>query len=237
MILVLRSAVFTVWMYVTLFLFGFGCIPLLAFPGGAHWAIRNWAKGILWGLRVFCGMRVVVRGREYLPTGAALIASKHQGELDGIAPLALLDDPCFVLKRELMKVPVVGWYAGGSGMIPVDRSGGSRTIKALGAMAAQRLSEARQLLIFPEGTRQEPGAPPKYKSGVSALYRDLAIPCVPVATNSGLFWPPRGLLRHPGTCVYEFLPPIQPGLARQAFMAELEKRIETATNALVAQGR
>jgi 1-acyl-sn-glycerol-3-phosphate acyltransferase len=235
--IVLRSALFTVWMYVTLLALGIGCLPLLLHRGGAHWAIRTWASGILWGLRVFCGTRVEVRGAQYRPTGAALIASKHQGELDGIAPFALLDDPCFVLKSELMKVPVVGWYAAGSRMIPVNRGGGSNAVKALSALAQERLVEARQIVIFPEGTRQLPGAPPHYKSGVSALYRDLEFPCVPLATNSGLFWPARGLLRYPGTCVYEFLEPIPPGLARAEFMAELEKRIETATDALIAQGR
>lgn len=235
--LVLRSAVFTVWMFATLILLGIGCLPLLLTRRGALWAIQTWAKGILWALRVFCGMRVEVRGVQHRPGGAALVASKHQGELDGIAPFALLDDPCFVLKEELMRLPILGWYAASSRMIPVNRGGGSAAVKALSAAAKDRLTEARQIVIFPEGTRQLPGAPPAYKSGVSALYRDLGFPCVPVATNSGLFWPAKGLLRYPGVCVYEFLEPIPPGLPRAAFMRELEERIETASTALAAEAK
>ncbi len=234
---VLRSAVFTVWMYATLIAFGLGCLPLIGARRGALWAIQAWSRAVLWGLRVIVGLRVEVRGSQYRPTGAALVAAKHQGELDGIAPFALLDDPCFVLKRELMGVPSVGWYAARSRMIPVDRGGGSTAVKALNAAARDRLTAASQIIIFPEGTRQVPGAPPAYKSGVSALYRDLEFPCVPVATNSGLFWPPKGLLRYPGVCVYEFLEPIPPGLKRADFMHLLQGRIETATSALVAEAR
>jgi len=234
---VLRSALFAVWMYATLILFGVGCLPMIGVRRGALWAIRGWSRGILWGLRVIVGLKVEVRGEQYRPKGPALVASKHQGELDGIAPFVLLDDPCFVLKRELMRLPILGWYAARSRMIPVDREGGSKTVRALSAAARDRLTEARQIVIFPEGTRQVPGAPPDYKSGVSALYRDMDSPCVPLATNSGLFWPPKGLLRYPGTCVYEFLEPIPPGLKRADFMRLLEERIETASTALTAEGR
>ncbi|OYX31926.1 MAG: 1-acyl-sn-glycerol-3-phosphate acyltransferase [Caulobacterales bacterium 32-69-10] len=204
---------------------------------GALWAIATWSRGIVWGLRVIVGLRVEMRGRQHRPSGPALVASKHQGELDGIAPFVLLDDPCFVLKRELMRLPILGWYAARSRMIPVNREGGSKAVKALSAAARDRLTEARQIVIFPEGTRQLPGAAPDYKSGVSALYRDMDAPCVPLATNSGLFWPPRGLLRYPGVCVYEFLEPIPPGLKRADFMRQLEERIETASTALAAEGR
>jgi 1-acyl-sn-glycerol-3-phosphate acyltransferase len=235
--IVLRSALFAVWMYGTLVVLGLAGLPLIVTRRGALWAIQTWARGILWGLRVIVGMKVELRGVQHRPSGPGLVASKHQGELDGIAPFALLDDPCFVLKRELMRLPILGWYAASSRMIPVDRGGGSAAVKALSAAARDRLTEARQIIIFPEGTRQLPGAPPAYKSGVSALYRDLDFPCVPVATNSGLFWPAKGLLRYPGVCVYEFLEPIPPGLKRADFMRTLEERIETASTALAAEAR
>jgi len=235
--IVLRSALFAVWMYGTLVVLGLIGLPLIATRRGALWAIQVWARGILWGLRVIVGMEVEMRGLQHRPSGPALVASKHQGELDGVAPFALLDDPCFVLKRELMRLPILGWYARSSRMIPVDRGGGSAAVKALSAAAKDRLTEARQIVIFPEGTRQLPGAPPDYKSGVAALYRDLDFPCVPVATNSGLFWPAKGLLRHPGVCVYEFLEPVPPGLKRADFMRTLQERIETASTALAAEAR
>jgi 1-acyl-sn-glycerol-3-phosphate acyltransferase len=140
-----------------------------------------------------------------------------------------------VLKRELMRLPVLGWYAKAAGMIPIDRGGGSATVRALSDNAADQLKTPRQIVIFPEGTRKLPGAPPDYKSGVAALYRDLGLPCTPVATNSGLHWPARGLVMRPGLVVYEFLEPIPPGLKRAEFMRLLEARIETASNALLEE--
>jgi 1-acyl-sn-glycerol-3-phosphate acyltransferase len=214
-------------------LLGVLCLPLLAFRRGALWAVRLWARLTLWGLKAFAGLRVDVRGLQHRPKGAALIAAKHQGELDGIAPFVFLDDPCFVLKKELMRLPILGWYAARSGMIPIDRDAGSKAVRTLSADARDRLREERQIIIFPEGTRQEPGAPPDYKSGVAALYRDLGFACTPMATNSGLFWPARGFLRRPGVAVYEFLEPIPAGLKRADFMRTLEARIEAASNALL----
>jgi 1-acyl-sn-glycerol-3-phosphate acyltransferase len=136
-----------------------------------------------------------------------------------------------------MRLPILGWYAARAGMIPIDRGGGSKTVRALNAAVLDRLTHARQIVIFPEGTRQEPGAAPAYKSGVAGLYRDLAFPCTPMATNSGLFWPPKGLIRRPGLCIYEFLEPIPPGLKRGEFMRLLQERIETASAALLAESQ
>lgn len=234
--MVMRSVAFMVWMYGLLFLLGILALPTLLGPRrGSILAIRLWAKLTLWGLHRFVGLKVEVRGVEFFPDGSALTAFKHQSMLDAIAPFAMLDDPCFVLKRELMWLPIFGWYAARSRMIPVNRGGGSAAVKAMSAAAVQRLRESRQIVIFPEGTRKDPGAKPAYKSGVSALYRDLEFPCTPVATNCGMFWPPHGIVRRPGVAVYQFLPPIEPGLERAEFMRALEERIETATDALVSE--
>ena len=181
------------------------------------------------------GLTVEFRGLEHRPKGAALIAAKHLGMLDTISPFLSLSDPCYVLKRELMRLPIFGWFAGKTAMIPVDRGGGSVAVRALSAAAADRLRDERQILIFPEGTRKEPGEPPQYKGGVAALYRDLALPCTPMATNSGLFWPAHGFVRRPGVAVFEYLEAIPPWLPRAEFMRRLETQIETATNALLAE--
>jgi 1-acyl-sn-glycerol-3-phosphate acyltransferase len=235
--MVLRSAVYAVFLIGSMLAEGLVCLPWLVGP--RRWAMgpmRSWAKLQLWGLEVIAGVRVEFRGLEHRPTGSAIVASKHQGELDGFAPFAVLPDPCFVLKRELMRLPVLGWYARAAGMIPIDRGGGSAAVKALSAAALAAIEDGpRQVIIFPEGTRKLPGAPPDYKSGVAALYRDLGLPCTPVATNSGRHWPAKGLLMRPGVVVYEFLPSIPPGLKRAEFMRTLEERIETAANALLAQ--
>jgi 1-acyl-sn-glycerol-3-phosphate acyltransferase len=195
--------------------------------------IRAWAKFVLFGLRWIAGVKVEVRGLQHRPTGAALIAAKHQGMLDVIAPFAFLDDACFVMKKELMPLPFFGWFAWKTKMIAVDRSAHSKALKDMVRQARARHAEGRQILIFPEGTRGEIGAPADYKPGIAALYRDLDSPCWPVATNSGVHWPAHGFKRYPGTIVFEFLPPIPAGLKRAGFMAELENRIETASTALL----
>lgn len=232
---VVRSGLYAVWLVGLLILMGIVCLPaLLAARPAVLGVLRAWCRAQLWGLRWIVGLRVEFRGLEHRPTGPALIAAKHQAELDAIAPFAVLPDPCFVLKRELMRLPILGWYTRAAQMIPIDRGGGSNTVKALSQAAAERLREPRQLVIFPEGTRKLPGAPPAYKGGVAALYRDLELPCTPVATNSGLFWPAKGMLFRPGLAVFQFLEPIPPGLHRAEFMRQIEGRIEAATAALLA---
>lgn len=233
---VTRSLIFTVWLYGLMVVLGLLGLPLLLLP--RPWVIalvHVWIRLVLWGLRVMVGLRVEFRGLEHKPPGAAIIAAKHLGMLDTIAPFQVMRDPCFVLKKELMRLPIYGWFARKTAHIPVNRGGGSTAVRELSAAAADRLRHDRQIVIFPEGTRKEPDEPPRYKSGVAALYRDLALPCIPMATNSGLFWPAHGFVRKPGVAVFQFLPPIPPGLPRAAFMRELETRIETATNALLAE--
>lgn len=233
---VVRSLIFTAWLYGLIIGLGLAGAPLLLGPrAGIMWLVRLWTRLVLWGLDKIVGQTIEVRGLEYRPTGPALVAAKHLGMLDTIAPFAFLPDPCFVLKRELMKIPVYGWFAAKTGMIPVNRGGGSQAVRDLSDAARDRLAEVRQVLIFPEGTRKEVGAPPRYKHGVAGLYRDLHLPCTPMATNSGVFWPAHGFIRRPGVVVFEFLEPIQPGVHRGEFMRRLERRIEKASNALLAE--
>ena len=234
--IVARSLAYSLWLYGTMFGLGLIGLPsLLAGRRAVMAVVKLWVRMQFWGLRRLAGVKVEFRGLEHRPEGAGLVAAKHQGQLDTIAPFAVLPDPCFVLKRELMGLPVFGWYAKATRMIPVDRGGGSQAVRALSEAAAERLGEAREILIFPEGTRRAPGAEPRYKHGVAALYRDLGFPCTPMATNSGLCWPAGGFPFRPGTVVFEFLEPIPPGLSRAAFMRELETRIETASDRLLAE--
>jgi len=226
-----RSLLFTAYFYLLSTASVLGAVPTALF--GPRRALIGWMafwnRATLAGLAAICGVRVEIRGREHLPTGGALIAGKHQCMLDAFAPFSYLPDPTLVMKKELMWIPFMGWYSTLSGMIVIDRGGHSTALRKM-------MDDGRQLVIFPEGHRQDPGAPPDYKPGIAALYRDLAIPCIPVATNSGVHWPAHGFLRKPGVVVYEYLEPIPAGLKRAAFMAELERRIETASNALLAAG-
>ena len=206
-------------------------LPRQAMMAGMRW----WAAMVLLGLRWLTGVRIEVRGLEHRPTGAALIAAKHMWMLDTIAPFVFLPDVCFVLKKQLLAVPFYGWHARKARMIAIDRDAHARALKELVAAARDRLRESRQIIIFPEGTRKTPGDPPDYKPGVAGLYRDLGLPCTPMATNSGAHWPAHGIMRRPGTVVFEFLPAIPAGLKRADFMRELQAQIEAASAALLVE--
>ncbi len=195
-----------------------------------------WARVSLWGLKWIAGLDYEVRGRENIPAGPVLISSKHLSMWETMATHVLVRHPATVMKRQLLMVPGYGWYARKAKMIVIDRDAGPSAIRSMIADAKARLSEGRPIVIFPEGTRREIGAPTDFKPGVAALYSMLDIPCVPMAHNSSLFWPRRGFLRKPGKIVVEFLPAIMPGLKRAAFMAELEKRTEDAVMRLLAEG-
>jgi 1-acyl-sn-glycerol-3-phosphate acyltransferase len=225
---------FNIWMGGSALVVGALWLPvLLVAPPLAMTAVRVWCRSTLGALEAICGIRVEIRGLHHLPETGVLIAGKHQGMLDTVAPFAFLTCPTIVLKRELLSIPIYGWSAKRSGMIPIDREGAARTLRGLIRDVRQRFDEGRQVLIFPEGTRVQPGAAPDYKPGIAALYRELDVACVPMATNSGLHWPAHGIARFPGTVVFEVLEPIPAGLKRAAFMRELEERIEAATEALM----
>ncbi len=232
--IVLRSVVFNLAFYAIIVALMIAALPTLLMP---RWGIigfaRFWARINLWLLRVVCDIRVEWRGLGSIPPGAALVAAKHQSTWETFALLTLLPDPTFILKRELMWIPLFGWLARAGEMVPVDRGAGKTATNAMLARAKFELGRGRQLVIFPEGTRRAPGAEPKYKFGVARLYRETAAPCVPIALNSGLFWPRRSFLRWPGTIRVEILPSIPPGENERVFFARLQEEIETATARLI----
>lgn len=234
----LRSIAYTLAFYAATALFLVFGSPLLLAP--RSWAMAGLvahARTCCWLLRVIVGTRIEVRGRENLPAGAALIAAKHQSAWDTFGLIPLLHDPALVMKAELGWIPVYGWFSHKFGMIFVSREKKAAALRQLIRDARNRAAAGRHVLIFAEGTRRAPDAPPDYKPGAAALYEALAAPCVPLALNSGLFWPRRSLVRLPGTIIVEFLPPIAPGMPRKQFMAALQSSIETATARLVAEGR
>lgn len=232
----LRSLLFVFWLYGTMTLYGLGLLPLLAISEGAAMAaIRWWARAVLFGARWIVGIRVEFRGLEHRPQGAALVAGKHMSMLDTIAPFVILERPAYVLKQSLMYLPAFGWYAWRTKMVAIRREDAAKALKGMVSACRERLKEGRQIVIFPEGTRSDPGDDPDYKPGVAALYRDLDVPCHLLATNSGQFWPGHGIDRKPGTVVFEFLPPIPAGLKRGELMAEMKARLETASTALITE--
>src|SRR5919206_3265157 len=236
--LILRSLSFNVAFYVNLIVWLLAIVPTLVMPRKAVIRVAQaWARSNLWLMRVIVGTRVEFRGRERIPPGGLLVAAKHQSFWETFALATLFDDPAFILKRELMWIPFFGWYLWKADMVPVNRKAGSLALAEMNRRAREKVRDGRQILIFPEGTRRPPGAEPAYKFGIAHLYAHLDLPCVPVALNSGLFWPRRRFIRHPGTVVVEFLEPIPPGLPRKAFLEELQARIEGASERLLAEGQ
>jgi len=236
-VLVLRSVAFNILFYLNLVLHVVAAILTYALPRRAFMAMaRSWGDTSNWLLRVIAGTRTELRGLDKIPPGALLVAAKHQSVWETFMLLTLFDDPAYIFKRELQWIPVFGWYAIKSRMIPVDRGARGGAMAGMIARAREEFAHGRQIIIFPEGTRTAPGAPPAYKSGVAQLYAACGVPCLPVALNSGLYWPRRKFLRYPGRIVLEVLDPIPPGLSRDEFMARLEREIEQATGRLMGEG-
>ncbi len=195
---------------------------------------RPWARIALVLARCLIGIRYEVLGREHLTNEPVIYASKHQSAWDTLVFLVLLDAPCYVLKRELLRIPGWGWYLWRMGMIAIDRSGKASTMKQMLRDAKARIAEGRTIVIYPEGTRTRPGAAPDYHPGVVALYSQLGVPVIPVALNSGVYWGKNAFLKTPGKITIHFLPPIPPGLPKQEFSRTLQETIETESSRLCA---
>ncbi|MCM2293482.1 1-acyl-sn-glycerol-3-phosphate acyltransferase [Allorhizobium sp. BGMRC 0089] len=195
--------------------------------------VKAWARSNHWLMRVIVGMTFEIEGLENIPKGGYILAPKHQSFWDTYALLPVLDDPVYILKRELMAIPLFGWYAKKQRMIPVNRSARGREMLKVMKRTAEEMKSGRQLIIYPEGTRRPPGAEPDYKYGIARLYRDLKVPVVPVALHAGLFWPRRSLMRYPGHYKVRILPPIAPGLDPDTFFARLIEELEAASDALL----
>ena len=234
---VLRSTLYNALFYITIVVLMVIFMPVMLMPPRATmWLARLWARISVWLLRVICGTHIEFRGVENLPADrAALIAPKHQSFLETFALLVHVRYFSYVLKRELTWIPFFGWYLRSATQIGIDRSTGRTALVQVTDAARKCFARGQSLFIFPEGTRRPIGAPPIYKGGVGFVYAGNTAPCVPVALNTGLFWPRRKFLRFPGHCVIEFLPVIEPGLSRQEFMRVLQERLEPATDALVAE--
>ena len=212
------------------------CLPLLLAPAGVvHAAGKFWIAGSLWLLKVCVGLTVREIGAENIPAEPVLFAAKHQSAWETLYLSWRLNHPAFVLKKELLLIPLFGWFLARAGMIAIDRSGKAAALKRMVADAKAVLAQGRPVIIFPEGTRVAPGARRPYQPGIAALYNQLAVPVVPVALNSGLFWGRKAILKKQGVITIEYLPPIPPGLDRKTFMRELENRIEGAADRLAAR--
>lgn len=230
----LLSLVFIVQMYLAMAIIALVFAPWALFSrNGARAACKTFCRWVILSLRVLCGTRSEVRGTP--PSGECIIAAKHQSFLDIILIFNAVPAGKFIMKRELMYAPFLGQYALRIGCVPVNRGKRGAAIAKMKADVAKGTAEPGQLIIYPQGTRVAPGAQRPYKVGTGLLYEQLGQPCVPVATNVGVFWPKRGILRKPGLAVVEFLDPIAPGLPVSEFMATLEAQVETRSNLLMTE--
>jgi 1-acyl-sn-glycerol-3-phosphate acyltransferase len=235
-VIIVRSVLFNLSFYGVLVGYLIAAFPTLIMSRHAIVNVaKSWGRTNLWLLRVICGINVEWRGLENIPPGALIVAAKHQSVWETFALMPLFSDPTFIVKRELMWLPLFGWYMWKGEMISVDRGAGSQALKAMTIRARAEVARGRQIIIFPEGTRRPVGAQPAYKFGVANLYDATGVACLPVALNSGLVWGRRKFLRHPGTVRVEILPPIEPGMTKQDFFARLQNDIESATAHLIAE--
>ena len=234
----LRSLVYNLLFYAMLVFWIVVAIPTLLMPRRVFFVVaKSWARCSIWLMRVICNTRVEYRGVEKIPRGPLIVASKHQSMWETFALLQFFDQPLFIFKRELKWIPLFGWYLIKSNMIGIDRRAGGRSLLKMARLAGDEVRRGRQLIIFPEGTRAAVDAPPHYKTGVAQIYVDCGVTCLPVALNSGLFWPRRTFMRYPGTLVVEFLDPLPPGLSRREFIGRLSAVVEEATHRLVEAAR
>ncbi len=232
-----RSLAFNALFYLNTLVWLVVALPTFFMPYRAILSVaKAWGRVNLLLLRWVVGIDYEIRGREKIPRGAAIVAAKHQSTWETFALLPLFEDPTFILKRELQWIPIFGWYTIKGRMVAVDRSAGVKAFNAMVESARIELARGRQLIIFPEGTRRPAGAEPRYRYGVAHLYVAEGVPCLPIALNSGLFWPRRSLKLRRGTIVVEILDPIAPGLDRETFFQLLQSRIETATARLIEEG-
>lgn len=233
----LRSTIFNLAFFAFTAVTSVLCLPLVPLldRAGRLALLAWWAERVLGLLRITVGITVRVTGREHLPEhGPALIAAKHQSAFDTIVWLALLPRPAYVLKRELLWIPLYGWYARAAGMIAVDRAAGPAAIRHLMRAGEAALAEGRQIVIFPEGTRTAPGERRAYQPGIAALYARSGLPVIPVATDSGRCWGRRAFHKRAGTITVAVLPPIPAGLDRGVMLERLEAAIEAETGRLLA---
>lgn len=233
--LILRSFAYNVAFYVAIvFQMVFWTPFYFLAPRSYAWFVpKFWARTNMWLLDKIAGGKVDIVGAENLPKGSYILAPKHQSFLDAFSFVPMLPDALYILKRELMWIPLFGWYVARMKMVPVKRGDRSRALRDVVAKTLERMKEGRQLIIYPEGTRRPPGADPAYKYGIVELYARLGVPVVPVAHQAGLFWSRRQFLRHPGRIEMRVLPPIPPGLPKDEFQRRLVSETEAACDAIL----
>ena len=230
----LRSLLFIVQMYFMMFVIGLFYLPYAVISRkGARSCCKAYSRWVFWTMGWMVGIRAEIRGE--VPTGEVLVAAKHQSFLDILMIFAALPSAKFIMKREILWMPVIGFYAKRLDCVAVDRGKRGTAIRQMVDDVYAVQTNAGQLIIYSQGTRVNPGEKKPYKVGTAVLYEQFGQPCVPVAINVGVLWPRRSILRKPGTAIVEFMPAIMPGFERTIFLSKLEKIVEARSNALMRE--
>jgi 1-acyl-sn-glycerol-3-phosphate acyltransferase len=230
----LRSVLFILQMYVMMVVIGLAYVPYALFSReGARACCKAFSRWVFWTMGWMVGIRHEVRGT--VPQGEVLIAAKHQSFLDIMMIFTALPSAKFIMKRDILWTPIIGFYARRLDCVAVDRGKRGAAIQKMVADVEAGRVNPGQLIIYSQGTRVAPGVKKPYKVGTAVLYEQLGQPCVPVATNVGILWPRKGILRSPGIAIVEFLPAIPHGLERDAFLAQLEATVEGRSDALMRE--
>lgn len=230
----LRSLLFNFMLFAWTTIYCVGILWSLLLPQPAFMAvIRFYLRSLHWLEKRLLGLDYRVIGWENVPEGPFILAAKHQSTWETMKLHLLFGNPTPVMKRELMWIPIWGWYAAKAGVIPVNRGARSKAVGSMIDGARRMARQGRPIVIFPQGTRVAAGVWAPYRIGIAALYDALDLPVLPMALNSGVFWPRRSFIKKPGTITVEFLPPLPPDLSRDVMLARLEVELEAATDRLV----
>ena len=217
------------------------CVVLLwviALPRQHMMIIVRWYyRTLCWLERVCLGLHYEIRGWENIPQGPSIIAAKHQSAWETMKIPLLFPDATVILKKELLRIPLWGWYVTKAEMIPINREATIEALRFLIKQGRKYVSQGRSIVIFPQGTRTAIGEYSPYHVGVGMLYETLHIPIVPMALNSGLFWPRNWLDLRSGTITISFLPMILPGQGRRDVMKLLEEQLEKESDHLIVEAR
>jgi 1-acyl-sn-glycerol-3-phosphate acyltransferase len=230
----LRSLLFVGQIYLMMPVIGLAFAPWALFSrNGARACCKTYSRWVFWSARWMVGIHTEVRGTP--PQGEALVAAKHQSFLDILMIFTALPTAKFIMKKEILRTPVIGQYAQLLGCVAVDRGKRGAAIDKMVKDVASGQQDPGQLIIYSQGTRIKPGVKAPYKVGTAVLYEQLRQVCVPVATNVGVLWPRKGIMRKPGLAVVEFMPEIGSGIDREEFMEKLERDVEARSNALMRE--
>lgn len=233
----IRSLLFNFFYITWTLIIGILFLPIIFFPTDIIILVvgKIWAKGLYFFLKIFCNLKIDLRGLHNIPNQPAIFASKHQSALETFMFHILVHKPVFVLKKELLDLPVFGFYLKKMGMIAIDRNGGMRSLKLLLKEVQEKINQGYSIIIFPEGTRTKPGETIDYNAGITAIYNLKVASVIPIALNTGVFWPKDSFLKKPGKFVIEFLPKIPNNLDKKEFLSTLQNIIETKSKELLAK--